>query len=235
MNDENKRISSILALLQNAYPNAHIMLTYTSPWELLVSVILSAQCTDIMVNKVTPPLFARYPTMKDVARARQGDVEQVIRPTGFYRNKTKHIIAAASTIQKSFHGQVPKTMGELLTITGVARKTANVVLANAYNSTPGIAVDTHVIRVSQRLRLVPLEKIGGKKRVFVERNGTQTVDFIKDADPIKIERQLMEIIPKKDWKVFAYQVIDHGRTICKAVRPDCKNCVLSSLCPVARI
>lgn len=235
MNDQLQRITTITQLLKHTYPHAHIMLNYKTPWELLVAVMLSAQCTDIMVNKVTATLFIKYPTITDVVHANQEEFEQDIRSTGFYRNKAKHAIAAANLILQKFNGRVPNKMEELLTIPGVARKTANVVLANAYNITPGIAVDTHVIRLSQRLRLVPINEIGGKQKAYFKKNNTNHLDFIKDADPVKIEKKLMELLPKAAWKTITYQIIDHGRAVCTAQKPHCQTCVLSNHCPASRV
>jgi len=232
MTDE-KRIQAILEILQKTYPTAHIMLTFTTPWELLVAVMLSAQCTDKMVNTVTPKLFSTYKTVHHVASAQTEHVEALIKKTGFYKNKAKHIIEAAKLLITQFHGEVPSTMDELLTLPGVARKTANVVLSNAFNKHEGIAVDTHVIRLSQRLRLVPVEKIGGKTIRYIQPDN-KTIDFIKDASPEKIESYLMAILPKKSWKPITYQLIDHGRALCQAQRPMCNACVLFSFCPSHR-
>jgi len=232
MTDE-KRIQIILTTLQKTYPTAHIMLTFSSPWELLIAVMLSAQCTDKMVNTVTPLLFSTYPTIQDVASADAKDIEALIKKTGFYKTKTQHIIAAARLLKTQFNGEVPSTMNELLTIPGVARKTANVVLANAFNKNEGIAVDTHVIRLSQRLRLVPIETIGGKAYRYIQPNNKR-IDFIKDASPEKIEAHLMRTLSKSNWKTITYQLIDHGRVVCKAQNPMCNSCIISSLCPVKR-
>lgn len=216
----------IIAILKKIYPEAKIILRYTNPWELLVSVILSAQCTDILVNKVTEKLFQKYTKLNDYIHADLLEFEQDIKSTGFYHNKAKNILAAARLIKEQFGGEVPRTMEELLTLPGVARKTANVVLGNAYGVVEGIAVDTHVLRVSQRLRLVDLGKIGGKR---------MQIDFKKDADPVKIERELMRIIPQKDWFVLTYLLIDHGRAVCTAQNPRCSQCPLSRLCPSSRV
>lgn len=233
MTDE-KRIQEIVKILQKVYPTAHIMLTFTTPWELLVAVILSAQCTDKMVNTVTPTLFATYKTIYAFSSAKPKEVEVLIKKTGFYRNKTRHIIESAKAILTRFHGEVPHTMEELLTIPGVARKTANVVLSNAWNVSEGIAVDTHVIRLSQRLRLIDITTIGGKITRFIN-DDHKMVDFIKDANPEKIEARLMSLLPKHLWNIITYQLIDHGRAVCKAQNPLCHSCPLSSLCPSYRI
>lgn len=210
MNNQQNRIAVVLQLLKTTYPQAHIMLQYKTPWELLVAVILSAQCTDIMVNKVTPVLFANYPTIEDVARANQEKLEQDVTSTGFYRNKAKHIIAAAQLILKKFKGTVPNTMEELILIPGVARKTANVVLCNAYQINEGIAVDTHVLRLSERLKMVSPHAY---------------------TNPVKTEQELMNSIPKSEWGNVTYRLIDHGRAVCKARNPKCEICVLSKVCP----
>ncbi|MEK7587251.1 MAG: endonuclease III [Patescibacteria group bacterium] len=228
----------VLALLEKHYPHARIVLRYGNPWELLVAVILSAQCTDVMVNKVTEKLFATYRSLDAFVRADIKEFEQDIRSTGFYHNKAKNILAAAKLVKEKFHGSVPKTMEELLTIPGVARKTANVVLGNAYGVVEGIAVDTHVLRLSQRLRLVDLDKIEGKKRFSFARPGLaklKGIDYKKDADPVKIERELMAVIPQKDWFKTTYLLIDHGRAVCKAQNPNCQACFLHDLCPVSRV
>jgi len=232
MNDD-ARIKTILSILSATYPNATIVLSYSSPWELLVAVILSAQCTDVMVNKVTRVLFQKYPTIEAYTKARLKEFEQDIKSTGFYHNKAKNILSAAALIQKNFKGQVPKTMKDMITIPGVARKTANVVLGNAYGIVEGIAVDTHVLRLSQRLRMVPIDNIGGKHRRMVSGQSTIT-DFIQDASPEKIEKELMQIIPKEKWSTITYQLIDHGRAICKSQHPKCLTCPLSSSCPAKR-
>lgn len=222
---DSARVQKIMVLLTKQYSNAKIVLEYTNPWELLVAVILSAQCTDVMVNKVTEKLFQKYPMLDDYVRADITIFEQDIKSTGFYHNKAKNILAAAKLIKEKFGGKVPKTMEELLTIPGVARKTANVVLGNAFGVVEGIAVDTHVLRLSQRLRLVDIGKIGGKK---------WAIDYKKDADPVKIESELMAVIPKSDWFKTTYLLIDHGRAVCRAAKPDCAHCVLKTLCPASR-
>lgn len=232
---EGNRVEEIFRLITRSYPNAHIVLRYRNPWELLVSVILSAQCTDALVNKVTERLFQKYRILDDYVRADLRVFETDIKSTGFYHNKAKNILASARIIKEKFSGRVPKTMGELLTLPGVARKTANVVLGNAYGIVEGIAVDTHVHRVSQRLRLVPLDTIGGKKEFIFVKNGKRVVDYKKDADPVKIERELMMVIPKPDWFRTTYLLIDHGRAVCKAKNPDCSGCFLQKLCPASRV
>ena len=201
--------------MRGEYPDAGIVLDFGSDWELLVAVILSAQCTDKMVNQVTAGLFKKYRTIEDYASADPAEFEADIRPTGFFRNKTKHIIGAAQKILADFGGEVPASMAELLTLPGVARKTANIVLGNAhpeaYATDPdaGIAVDTHVNRLSQRLGLAA------------------------STDSDKIERELMAIVPRDDWFQLTYLLIEHGRAVCTAKRPRCGECLLQDICPSA--
>ena len=205
----------IVARLREEYPDAGIVLDYGSDWELLAAVILSAQCTDKMVNQVTAELFKKYRTIEDYASADPAEFETDIRPTGFFRNKTKHIIGAAQKVLSDFQGEVPATMAELLTLPGVARKTANIILGNAhpeaYATDPdaGIAVDTHVNRLSQRLGLA----------------------LSTDSD--KIERELMAIVPRADWFQLTYLLIEHGRAVCTARRARCGECSLQDICPSA--
>lgn len=203
--NKQKRITIILSTLRVLFPDARIVLRYSNPWELLVAVILSAQCTDIQVNKVTVRLFKKYKTLEDYIQADKKEFEKDIFSTGFYRNKTKHILQSARIIKDRFNGKIPTTMKEILTLPGVARKTANVVLGNAYGIVEGIAVDTHVIRLSRLWRLT------NKK------------------DPVKIERDLMKLIPQKDWFIFTYRTIEYGRKYCIAKRHDHKNCPLTKL------
>ena len=200
------RVKKILARLDKAYPAAECALTHENPLQLLVSTILSAQCTDERVNQVTRTLFQKYRTAKDFAAADPRELEQEIRPTGFFRNKTKSIIGAAKLLVGKFHGQVPHTMEELLELPGVARKTANVVLGTAFGVASGVVVDTHVDRLSHRL------------------------DLTKEKDPKKIEQNLMKIIPKEKWILFSHQLIWHGRLVCQARRPRCPDCPLEDLC-----
>lgn len=207
------RIVTIVQTLKHAYPKAHIILRYSTPWELLVAVMLSAQCTDVTVNKVTKQLFTKYRRLDDYTRANISQFEQDIRSTGFYHTKAKNVLGAAKLIKTKFNGKVPNTMEELLTIPGVARKTANVVLGNAFGVVEGIAVDTHVLRLSGRLHLVDP----------------------KNTDPVKVERELMAIIPKKDWFDVTYLLIDHGRAVCKAKNPNCAACAVNKLCPSSRL
>lgn len=229
------RINQILNIFKKTYPEAKIALRYSNPWELLVAVVLSAQCTDKMVNKVTQKLFNKYRTLDDYVFANIGNFEQDIKSTGFYHNKTKNILASAKIIKNKFSGKIPNTMKNLLTLPGVARKTANIILGNAYGIVVGIAVDTHVIRISQRLRLVDLKSIGGKKKISFTKNEEEIIDFVKDADPVKIEKELMNVVPKSDWFTITYRIIDHGRTVCKAQNPNCNICVFSNHCLASRI
>ena len=210
---DKKRAAMAVQILKKTYPKARIILQYSTPWELLVAVMLSAQCTDVTVNKVTERLFAKYKTFDAYVGADRMEFEQDIKSTGFYHNKAKNILAAANLIKTKFKGQVPRTMEEMLTIPEVGRKTANVVLGNAYGVIGGIAVDTHVLRLSQRLHLVDP----------------------KNTDPVKVERELMAVIPKKDWFNLTYLLIDHGRAVCRAKNPDCAACVVNKLCPSSRL
>lgn len=203
MKKENINLPKILRILTRLYPNPKCALLYRTPFELLVAVILSAQCTDNKVNEVTRELFKKYKTLDDYTNAVPEEFEKGIYSTGFYKNKTKNILAAAKVIKKNFGRKVPKTMGEMLTIPGVGRKTANVVLGELYHETEGIAVDTHVIRLSRLLGLT------------------------KHRDATKIERDLMEIIPKKDWVRFSHFLILYGREYCPARRHDHKSCPLA--------
>jgi endonuclease-3 len=199
-------VRAILKGLNEAYPDATCALTHENPFQLLIATILSAQCTDAVVNIVTKTLFAKYPTPKDLAHANPAEVEQEIRPTGFFRNKTKSIIGASKKLIEEFGGEVPRTMEQLLTIPGAARKTANVVLGCAFGIASGIVVDTHVQRISNRL------------------------DLTKNKDPKKIERDLMQIIPQDRWILFSHQLIWHGRRVCQARKPKCLDCNLERIC-----
>lgn len=229
------RTQQVINILKKTYPQAKIALRFGNPWELLVAVVLSAQCTDKMVNKVTEELFKKYSTLDDYVSADLAEFEQDIKSTGFYKNKAKNIQAAAQIILDKHSGKVPRTMDGLTSLHGVARKTANIILGNAYNIVEGIAVDTHVQRISQRLRLVNLEAIGkGKERRF-KKNDREIVDFKTGVNTDKIEQQLMQIIPKEDWFNFTYLVIDHGRAICTAQKPKCPQCPLNKLCPASRV
>ncbi len=194
-----KRAAVVVKRLKKLFPQAAIVLRFSNNWELLVAVELSAQCTDKKVNEVTEKLFKKYRKLEDYVKASPRVFEKDIRQTGFFRAKTKNILAAARMVQKQYHGKVPRTMAEILKIPGVARKTANVVLGNAYGVAEGIAVDTHVIRLSQKLGLT----------------------FHKD--PVKIERDLMELLPKKEWFPFTYRLIEYGRQYCPARPHDCSK------------
>jgi len=208
--DPKERAARILKLLEEEYPTAHIALEFGKPLELLVATILSAQCTDAQVNKVTPKLFKKYKAVKDYASADLEEFQQDIRSTGFYKNKAKNIIAAAKMIVKDFGGKVPDNMEDLVKLPGVARKTANIVLANGFGKVEGIAVDTHVGRLAQRLGLSI------------------------NSDPNKIEQDLMALFPKNDWYKINYVLVDHGRAVCNAKKPLCPICTLKPMCPSAK-
>lgn len=201
-----KRVAAILAKLDEAYPNATCELNHHNAFELLIATILSAQCTDVRVNQVTETLFKKYPSPEAFAYATPSDLEKEIRPTGFFRNKTKSVMGASKAVVEKFGGQVPRTMEEMLTLPGVARKTANVVLGTAYGIPSGIVVDTHVQRLSNRL------------------------DLTRNEDPKKIEQDLMAIIPQNKWIQFSHQIIWHGRRVCFARKPNCAGCNMESLC-----
>lgn len=200
------RISAILKGLDEAYPNVECALTHRSPWELLVATILSAQCTDVRVNMVTPELFRRFPTPKAMAKATLPELEELIRTTGFFRNKAKSIQGAARKIVDEFKGHVPQTLTELVTIPGAARKTANVVLGVCFGKAEGVVVDTHVFRIARRLGLAKAE----------------TAE--------KVEQVLMQILPQDRWIAFSHQLIHHGRQVCDARKPKCDRCNLEQLC-----
>ena len=201
-----QRVAAILAKLDEAYPHASCELNHKNAFELLIATILSAQCTDVRVNQVTQALFKKYPDAKAFAYANPGELEQEIRPTGFFRNKTKSVMGASKGIIENFRGEVPRTMEEILTLPGVARKTANVVLGTAYGISSGIVVDTHVQRIANRL------------------------DLTRNEDPKKIEQDLMQLIPKDKWILFSHQIIWHGRRVCQARKPKCVECNLELLC-----
>ena len=201
-----ERVRAILEKLDEAYPAATCALTHDNPFQLLISTILSAQCTDVRVNQVTATLYKKYPTPETFAYANPKELEQDIRPTGFFRSKTKSIMGASKQIVEEMHGQVPKTMEELLTLPGVARKTANVVLGTAFGIAAGVVVDTHVQRVSRRL------------------------DLTRNTDPKKIEQDLMQVIPQAKWILFSHQLIWHGRRVCQARKPRCLDCNLEKIC-----
>jgi endonuclease-3 len=206
-----KRAGKILALLRREYPTAHCELNFETPYQLLVATILSAQCTDVRVNLVTPAFFARYPTAASLSAAEQPEVEDLIRSTGFFRNKARSLIGMAQALVAGHHGLVPREMEQLRALPGVGRKTANVILGNAYGINEGVTVDTHVTRLSDRLRL----------------------SRQKTAE--KIELDLMALFPRKDWTLVSHLLIWHGRRVCIAQRPRCEACVLRKLCPSARV
>ena len=201
-----RRVQAILDALDRMYPGVTCALTHRDAWELLVATILSAQCTDKRVNEVTPGLFRKYPTIRDFAAASQEELARDIRPTGFFNNKAKSVIGAARKILSDFGGRVPRTMEELLTIPGAAPKTANVVLGTAYGVASGVVVDTHVRRIALRL------------------------DLTRNSDPVKIERDLIEAVPRDRWILFSHQVIHHGRALCVARKPRCAECGMNGLC-----
>lgn len=204
----NKKIANrILSQLKAHYPHAHCELEFKNPFELLIATILSAQCTDKRVNQVTRVLFQKYPHVKDLAEANLNDVEMIIRSTGFFKNKAKNIILASQVIQKNHKGEVPSTMLELQKLAGVGRKTANVVLGNAFDIASGIVVDTHVSRLSARL------------------------GFSSAKSPEQIEKDLMQLFKKNDWIMLSHYLIFHGRNLCKARSPNCEQCFLQDLCP----
>ena len=205
--DLKKRTLEIIKRLKKAYPDAHCALNHTTPFELLIATILSAQCTDERVNIVTADLFRKYRGPEDFVKASQQELERDIHSTGFFRNKAKNIKAASQRLIEVYGGEIPQTMDEILTLGGVARKTGNVVLGNAFGIASGVVVDTHVSRLSQRLGLT------------------------EEKTPEKIERDLQESVPKKDWVMFSHWLIFHGRQICNARKPKCTECVLADQCP----
>ncbi len=203
------RTAEILQRLKEEYPDSRCALVHQSPLELLVATILSAQCTDKRVNMVTPALFARYPTAAAYAEAELAELEEMIRTTGFFRNKARSLKGLGQALVAEHDGEVPSEMAALVKLPGTGRKTANVVLGNAFGIDEGVVVDTHVGRISRLLGLT------------------------EEKDPVKVERDLMRVVPQSDWTLWAHLLIDHGRAVCKARRPDCGNCVLADLCPSA--
>jgi endonuclease III len=201
-----KRVAAILAKLDEAYPNATCELKHENPFQLVISTILSAQCTDVRVNQVTAQLYKKYPDAKAFAHANPAELQQEIRPTGFFRNKTKSVMGASKSIVEDFGGEVPRTMEEMLSLPGVARKTANVVLGTAYGIPSGVVVDTHVLRLTRRLELT------------------------KNTEPKKVEQDLIKILPQDKWIKFSHQLIWHGRRVCVARSPRCIDCNLEPLC-----
>ena len=206
-----QRAGAILARLRVAYPDARCALDHADAYQLLVATILSAQCTDARVNLVTPAFFARYPTPEDLARAEPAEVEALIRSTGFFRNKTRSLIGMAQALVAEHRGLVPRTMEELRVLPGVGRKTAHVILGNAYEINEGITVDTHVTRLSRLLGLT------------------------RHDEPVRIEQDLMPLFPREDWALVSHLLIFHGRQVCVARRPRCPECVLADLCPSAAV
>ena len=200
------RLAKILDGLDVLYPKATCALNHQTPWELLVATILSAQCTDKRVNEVTPGLFRKYPTIADLANVNQDELANDIRSTGFFNNKARSVIGAAKKILNDFKGEVPRNIDDLLTVPGAARKTANVVLGTAYGVASGVVVDTHVHRVSRRL------------------------DLTKKDDPVKIEQDLIKLLPRERWILFSHQIIHHGRNLCVARKPRCSECLLDPIC-----
>lgn len=209
-NEKKRRILKIIESLRRAYPDAKCALNFSNPFELLVATVLSAQCTDKRVNLVTPAVFKRCKTVKDYTELAAEDLEKMIKSTGFYKNKTKSILGAAKKVLNEFGGKVPQAMEELVTIPGVGRKTANVILGNAFGI-PGMPVDTHMIRLNNLLKLT------------------------KQRDPVKIESELTKLVPEKDWTEYSHLIIYHGRERCFARRPDCSGCEIRNLCPSAEI
>jgi len=208
-----KRARRLLTALKKLYPEADCALTHHDPFQLIIATILSAQSTDDTVNKVTPVLFEKYKTPKALADARREDVEEIVYPTGFFRQKAKSIQGTAAAVAERFDGQVPKTIEELTSLPGVARKTANVVLGTAFGINEGVVVDTHIGRLATRLALTWTSK--------------------NDKDAVKIERDLMEIIPQREWTYIGHALIWHGRKVCSARKPDCEHCTLAKNCPSA--
>ncbi|NIT13570.1 MAG: endonuclease III [Candidatus Dadabacteria bacterium] len=206
MKDKKKRLNAILKIFKKEYPDPKCHLNYKNPFELLIGCILSAQCTDKRVNEITPGLFKKYKNPRGFSAAKHSELEKDIHSAGFFRNKAKSIIGCSQGLERDFGGKVPRTMDELTTLSGVGRKTANVILGNAYQI-PGIIVDTHIKRLSRRLGLT------------------------SNNDPVKIEFDLMEIVPKKKWTYFSNALGDHGRTVCSSKRPKCDSCKINHLCP----
>jgi len=209
--DRRERANQVYDILQDEYPDAHCALLHQNPYELTVATILSAQCTDERVNKVTPVLFDAYPAPEDLAGARQEDVEEIIHSTGFYRNKARNLIGMAEAVVEEHGGEIPRSMKALAALPGIGRKTANVVLGNAFGIDEGVVVDTHVKRISKRL------------------------GFTRHTDPKKVERDLMDLFARERWTMLAHLLIFHGRRICKARKPLCPECPVAHLCPSAEV
>ena len=210
LEQKQKRIKSIIQILRKKYGKLKCFLTHSTPFELLAATILSAQCTDARVNKVTPALFKRYPKVKDYAKADLEELEELVRTTGFYKNKAKNIQGAAKALVKDHGGVVPDKLDALVKLPGVGRKTANVVLGNVFDI-PGLTVDTHMIRLNRLLKLT------------------------SNTDPVKIERDLMKIVPQKEWTQYSHLIIFHGRERCPARRPNCSDCEIQNLCPSSKV
>ena len=202
-----ERMSDIIDLLQKEYPNAECALHHSTPFQLLIATILSAQCTDARVNLVTPTLFSAFPDARSLSKASQDKIEEIIHSTGFYKAKAKNIIACSAAIMERYNGELPLTIEELTTLPGVGRKTANVLLGNAFGIQAGITVDTHVTRIMNALK------------------------FVKTNDAVKIEQELIQLVPNQEWTMFTHWIIEHGRTTCIARRPRCADCVINMLCP----
>jgi len=208
--EKKKRAASVVRAMRKRYPDAATALTFSNPFELLVATVLAAQCTDKKVNEVTPVLFKKYKGPAEFARARTPSLEKIIKPTGFFRNKSRNLVALSKDIMEKHGGKVPDKMEDLVALKGVGRKTANVVLAGAYD-TPGIIVDTHMIRITNRLK------------------------FTKEKDPVKIEHDLMAVLSRKAWSNFSFMIVLHGREVCKARRPLCHICNIEKWCPSSEI
>lgn len=204
-----ERMQTVLTLLKKEYPHAECALTYSTPFQLLIATILSAQCTDARVNIVTPILFSAYPDAYVMSKAKLSDIEKIIHSTGFYKAKAKNILACSKQIINHFNGELPLSIEELTILPGVGRKTANVLLGNAFGMNVGITVDTHVTRIMNLLK------------------------FVQSKDAVKIEMSLIPLVPQDDWTVFTHVIIQHGREVCIARRPKCQNCIISKYCPSA--
>lgn len=205
-NRELQQAQQVLAALKARYPVADTQLTYTSPWELLVATVLAAQCTDVRVNQVTPRLFSRWPGSRELSQAAVGDVEEVVRPTGFYRNKAKNLVNAAIMVERDFGGQLPRNMSDMIRLPGVARKTASCVLYGGFGINAGLAVDTHVKRISYRLGLT------------------------RNTDPVQVEKDLMAVFPQNEWGGVNHRMVWFGRDVCRARKPLCAECELDKVC-----
>jgi endonuclease-3 len=208
---KNERAIETIKRLKKKWPDAHCELHHEGPYQLLIATILSAQCTDERVNKVTPNLFKQYPDAMSMSKASQEDIEDIIRSTGFFKNKAKNILSASKDIQELYQGDIPQDMDQLVNLAGVGRKTANVVLGNAFNINDGVVVDTHVKRITNLLKLT------------------------KNQDPVKIEKDLMKLFPREDWTIVSHLLIFLGRRICIARRPQCDMCMLNDICPSAKL